>query len=556
MSSPVVPIIFGSEQKGMKTGCEVDNPQEAKRLWLDARDNAVRSAEALAALGVHKSICNRLTEPFMWITVLMTATEWKNFFRLRCHPDAEVHFQLIAGMIRDVIDNSVPKQLEAGEWHLPFINFQDREEVEDMAESAPKEAEEILCKWSTARCARLSYLTHEGERNIKNDFATYDKLVQGSGFGHWCYDKETEVLTDNGWMSWPDAYDHKNASNLKIATVSKETSEIHFEKPSSWHSSHYRGEMYCLKGNALDLLVTPEHNMLVAHRKNSSGEWSDYRFVSANEVCGKPVRYLKSGYLEESSRVPTKNPWGLPAKQFAALVAFFIGDGNAEKTSKDAVYFNLRVLRKIEYLKTIFPSARRTLSGKWVVEAVDIAHWFRENCYTAGGEKKLPGSYLYATDDEFLGLMEGFKNSDGSKRSGRESWHYDTTSTILVGQFQTLLHLNGMSSGWRVSEHSKKNSNWKDCYRLEVSSKVAIRVEMKRSSKSYSEEWKLYDDVIYCATVSTGCLMVRRNGRICVSGNSPMGHPAQALADGNRMSGPFRGFLQYRKMFVGENIEG
>lgn len=191
--NPVIPIRWGSEQKGMQTGGEIEAVEEAETLWLEARDNAIESAQKLAALGVHKSLVNRLTEPFMWITVVMTATEWQNFFRLRCHPDAEIHFQKIAGMIRDELEASTPVTLEEGEWHLPFIQpdeianingyFIDENGQMKLHPFVPRYID-ILPKVSVARCARVSYLTHEGKRDMEKDLELFDKLVQGSGFGH------------------------------------------------------------------------------------------------------------------------------------------------------------------------------------------------------------------------------------------------------------------------------------------------------------------------------------------------------------------------------------
>lgn len=192
---PVVPIRFGSEKKGMQTGEEIDDPAAAREVWLKARDNAVASAQALADLGVHKSICNRLTEPFMRIVVVMTATEWENFFRLRCHPDAEIHFQKIAGMIREAMGKSVPavppenvvpvwngeshgEVLE--QWHLPFVTGNDLEDLID-AEFTQLQIRKV----SAARCARVSYLTHDGKRDPMKDLELFDKLANGSGFGHW-----------------------------------------------------------------------------------------------------------------------------------------------------------------------------------------------------------------------------------------------------------------------------------------------------------------------------------------------------------------------------------
>lgn len=191
--NPVVPIRFGSEQKGMQTGGEIEFPEAAESVWLKARDAALRYAQDLADMGVHKSIVNRLTEPFMWITVVMTATEWANFFRLRCHPDAEIHFQKIAGMIRDAMDASVPQlppkifrplsqrdNDDGGEyWHLPFVTGRD---LDDLL-SGRYSLHEIKCI-SAARSARVSYLTHDGIRDPKLDIGLFEKLVQGSGFGH------------------------------------------------------------------------------------------------------------------------------------------------------------------------------------------------------------------------------------------------------------------------------------------------------------------------------------------------------------------------------------
>lgn len=189
---PVIPIRFGSEQKGMQTGCEIDDPAEAQRTWLSARDNTVYCAQKLAAMGVHKSICNRLTEPFMWITVVMTATEWNNLWRLRCHPDAEIHFQKIAGMAREAYEASIPERKAIGEWHLPFVsNHPDAEAL-----FASCDIEQVK-KISVARCARVSYLTQDGIRDPKKDIELFDRLVQGSGFGHFSPHEHVAQPTDD-----------------------------------------------------------------------------------------------------------------------------------------------------------------------------------------------------------------------------------------------------------------------------------------------------------------------------------------------------------------------
>lgn len=181
MENPVIPLVFGSEQKGMQTGGSVDDPRLAERTWLAARDEAILHADQLHKQGVHKSLVNRIVEPWMWITIVTSATEWENFFRLRCHSDAEVHFQKIAGMVRDALAVSQPIQRFAGDWHLPFVYGNDLDELLAGGQFTFEDIKKI----SVARCARVSYLSHEGKRDPVKDIELFDKLVQGSGFGHW-----------------------------------------------------------------------------------------------------------------------------------------------------------------------------------------------------------------------------------------------------------------------------------------------------------------------------------------------------------------------------------
>lgn len=192
---PVIPIRWGSEARGMQQGAELDAPERVvcQCEWLAARDMAVAQARSLGEQGLHKSLCNRLVEPYMWITVIVSATDWQNFFRLRCHPDAEPHIEKIAQMAREVYDRTTPTRVPAGEWHRPFMP--DLEEITeeimvaqgqgDIPDSCPDTLEIALNAISAARVARVSYLTHDGKRDWRKDLDLAYKLRRGSGFGHW-----------------------------------------------------------------------------------------------------------------------------------------------------------------------------------------------------------------------------------------------------------------------------------------------------------------------------------------------------------------------------------
>jgi thymidylate synthase ThyX len=202
LEDPYIPIEFGSNQPGMQAGAALTGEKldAAEREWLRARDDAVRRVLGLVAdpdaisadddllealgqveaaiknraqpaewLNVHKQVANRLLEPFMWHTVIVTATEWDNFWNLRCHPDAQPEIRLIAKTMRAATEASEPAELGWDDWHLPLIRPEDREQAAAL---------EDLIKISAGRCARVSYLTHAGKRDLEADIQLHDRLLE------------------------------------------------------------------------------------------------------------------------------------------------------------------------------------------------------------------------------------------------------------------------------------------------------------------------------------------------------------------------------------------
>lgn len=174
LGDPFIPIYWGKNQKGMQANEELTEyaQDQAQRAWLRARDAAVQAARELMDLGVHKQIANRVLEPFMWHTVIVSATTYKNFFALRCHPDAQPEIQRAAYMMREAMDKSAPSLVDYGEWHLPYIDDEDRKNF-----ALPE-----LKKISTGRCARVSTLTHDGNRDPQKDISLGTDLATK---GHW-----------------------------------------------------------------------------------------------------------------------------------------------------------------------------------------------------------------------------------------------------------------------------------------------------------------------------------------------------------------------------------
>ena len=162
----VYPLHWGKNQKGMIADQELSGNDQvlAEYIWRDARILAIRQARLLTGIDIHKQIVNRLLEPFSTITVICSGTEYQNFFEQRCHPDAQPEMQALAIAMKDAYDENPPCEAKAGEWHIPFL---DRENIDH-----PE-----LLKIATGRCARVSYLNHDGDTNINDDIKLHDRLL-------------------------------------------------------------------------------------------------------------------------------------------------------------------------------------------------------------------------------------------------------------------------------------------------------------------------------------------------------------------------------------------
>lgn len=174
---PAMPVYWGSNQPGMQAGAELTEGQiEYCRVqWLNCMDTAITYAQAMVEKGLHKQIANRILEPWAHINVVVTATDWENFFTLRRHKDAQPELKALAELMYDEMVAGQPKILKPGDWHLPYVRKDDwggdawDQDIPHL---------EYLKRVSVARCARVSYLTHDGRQTTaQEDLALFDRLV-------------------------------------------------------------------------------------------------------------------------------------------------------------------------------------------------------------------------------------------------------------------------------------------------------------------------------------------------------------------------------------------
>lgn len=200
-TDPFIPIRWMKDHKGMQGNEYLTNSEpmfgydifkavdKANEDWLEARDQAIGQAIRLNQLGITKQVVNRLLEPFMWHTVLVTGTEWENFFALRDNEAAEIHMQDLAHKMLEAYNTSTPQLLKGGEWHIPFGDKIDESILTKLFEDKSTgfsgdgdEIEEAKIKIATARCARVSYNNFDGSDDYEKDILLHDRLSES---GHW-----------------------------------------------------------------------------------------------------------------------------------------------------------------------------------------------------------------------------------------------------------------------------------------------------------------------------------------------------------------------------------
>lgn len=253
-SNPVFPVEWGKNQPGMQAGeslsedkiilsyysnegiflnipVYVSETESAKRIWLNARNNAINSAKELYELGVHKQIVNRILEPWLLCRSIVSGTEWGNFFALRAHTDAQPEIRELAYKMLDEYNDSKPQLLEYGKWHIPFGDKISEERIRELPiikkenniEKISNLIEECKLKIAIARCARVSYYNFEGKDDYQKDLDTCNKLF-GSVPRHLSPTEHVAVAIDSdeflgnykGWKQYRKFFNDENLTDPRI----------------------------------------------------------------------------------------------------------------------------------------------------------------------------------------------------------------------------------------------------------------------------------------------------------------------------------------------------
>lgn len=344
-------------------------------------------------------------------------------------------------------------------------------------------------------------------------------LNKNSLKNHGCYDGDTEVLTKRGFVKWTEI-----AEEDELGAIDPQTREfVGFERPKKMFKYDIDDFVLKVKKSHVDLVITENHRIYYS-RNNTYGKRFNpiFEVAEANSqvqdggmLYNKPLRMIKVAKNPKSS---------CENSDWYKLYGLFVGDGYYDGDA-NYIKFHFHKERKIKYLldlcKKLGLETRNHGEETIVVYLLEKANEFKSFYNSTTKEKTFPDSFYAMSKEQFNSFIDGLKNSDG--HDGEYSIDYSTTSKELADKIQTLCCINNTQCNVKFSLRDKSR---KTLYRVRICKTLKNAmpyINDSRHKDSYFKKEK-FVGTVYCATVSTGLLMIRRNGETLISGNSVWEH--------------------------------
>jgi hypothetical protein len=348
-----------------------------------------------------------------------------------------------------------------------------------------------------------------------------------------CLKPDHDVLTLAGWKTIPEI-----TAEDEIACLVD--NKLVYQKPMNvFHYPDYKGKMYRVSNQHVDLDTTANHRMYVSQ----SRKLDEYEFVRADEIEGKHVRYKKSAewdapdYQFVLPAFTDNAEKALDMEAWLIFMGIWIADGWTIDKRRVAIYLKKDSVKKVfeESIKKLGYEVDK-VSGfkKWTINDVQLANYMNE--FAVGAPNKfLPEWVFKLSQSQVRILIESMILSDGN------SVLYSTKSSRLADQFSQLC----LHAGWsatktthiqkgdesQMNERTRVVSNY-DLFRLNVNKKFNNpEVNRGHYKKKDVKEDELYDyeGPVHCVEVEGNVFMVRRNGKPVWTANSRSSGPYSQL---------------------------
>lgn len=367
-------------------------------------------------------------------------------------------------------------------------------------------------------------------QNITGDYRTM--IIPAEGWSiisqDYCYDDQTEVLTDCGWKLFRNL-----DKSEKFYSMDPETNQPEYISAKSYSDTLYCGHMLRVRGQSVDLLTTPNHRHFVNSHWNKDRRFWEFKTSieiaeSSSHLSMKRNALPYPGLILSQYEIHTDvGSFTVPTNDFLRVVGYYLADGSWKE--RDWIQFFDRDLTKLEaYNELLFQCFGywgRINKNKtcWTLcfKHAQLTHF----CKSLGhsGSKKIPNQFWSLDHQHLRHLLLGLMEGDGTQK--RVNNQYTTTSKDLANDVQRLLICVGLGGsistvnrGFRTFPNGK-TSPVRTEYYISVS---ATKLEPKlRHSRQNALSWEFYAGHIYCVELQKHhLLMVRRNGKHVWSGNS------------------------------------
>lgn len=364
-----------------------------------------------------------------------------------------------------------------------------------------------------------------------------------------CYDADTEVLTDEGWKPWP-----KVDGTETFGTLNPSTGVLEYQKATEHFEREYDGPMYRVASEQVDLLVTPNHRMWVQPHDTQAARRREqpYLIERAEDLLGRRVKYQKCAtWVGESPReivtAATSRTWlrggkpvtrnypegRFPAVPFARFLGYWLAEGTIHKHLITIAQNRGPLLDKIAQTVAdmglhpyVIPEPHQGGVRTCHTSLRDFLHGLGASAWT----KQVPAMLQRWSPELIREFLQAFVEGDGCTHSGNGHQVIYTTSPEMADDLQVLAMKAGWSANVRVDDRvglvrtmasGQVFKNQRPCYIVSlVKTRIRPLVNHNRQGKTKHDELVHYSGTIHCVKVENGLLFVRRNGKPVVSGNT------------------------------------
>jgi len=370
----------------------------------------------------------------------------------------------------------------------------DKKAVAELMKSAPPELCRVLSlRQQLAKSAVKKYQAMQNAVCADNRARGLFRFYGANRTGRFCLTGDHEILTDSGWKRLDEWKGGRIACWNPIAEA------VSFQD-SEQVSFPYSGKMYTYTDVRIDQCSTPDHRMWA--KKKYWGSWQN---ITVEEMAGfsRPVIPLTGFRYRRDCCDPN---W---------LRVLIMTQADGTYTADGSVRYNFKKQRKIERCKMLLRRAEipfmysefKNGVVSITVPARAVPLWLREF------RTKTFGYWLLDENAELI--FDELPNWDGS-RPAPNSIQYTTVNRQNADLVQALAHMSGRCCSMKIKYRDKnKYPNWSDAY--------VLNIWLTPGNNHIIANKPLISDfngTVYCAVTQTGYFLVRRNGKVWVTGNS------------------------------------